>query len=560
MDVPASVETTPATCRLRRRFCAAAALSVLAARAGRSPFFSGLDKYVAQLIARSVLEHAEASAWSSATVWDASGKHRIELQLVAPRAAAHDCTRVADGSEASLVLFRCTAEALRRISFCEQVRQEISLLSRIHHAHICPVMGGACVTCLPQALREPGTHIALLLPSLKSHTPFEARSLPLPTQLRLMAEGASALAYVHGVAGRGIAFSPDALRMKEGHLQLLVKPFCGTVPLQGTDIYSPPEVLRAVGSRGAETSADVYSFAIVMLELFAGEGWRSVGMGPTLDTIPQSGVPEWLRALLMHCWSEDATARPTMQAVETRLRCGVIETVFHDEGTRSFWLQRFGERLTICFGELCSAIAEYLAPTELPHRWRLCLGWLLGYDLPPRRVPSRYFAYVMEQDCDEEAETPSPILDAPLEFDRLLAVDVERLGQVLPILTAAELLPLVELCQQGWFVGRVAVDAACRALIHRKRDGQFLVRLSPATGAVVLSTFKGKSSTVVHRRITRDATTGLYGFGSTVRVWAPTVQALVEQAAQQLNLDIHSSSYSPGSLAQYLSTDCNYTD
>jgi serine/threonine protein kinase len=117
-----------------------------------------------------------------------------------------------------------------------------------------------------------------------------------------------------------------------------------TMTCVGTPIYMAPEVLTR--NKYSE-KADVYSFGIVLLELFTGRLAYSepefaamhiaqltyqiahVGVRPSVD-----GIHPMVRQLIVDCWHEDPAFRPSFSEIVTRLNRiskMKMEVLFHSK-------------------------------------------------------------------------------------------------------------------------------------------------------------------------------------------------------------------------------------
>jgi serine/threonine protein kinase len=88
---------------------------------------------------------------------------------------------------------------------------------------------------------------------------------------------------------------------------------------EGTPIYQAPEWLA--GDKELRPSIDVYSYGVLLFELFTGvdantEKFRTDGITGFRPEFPASlKLPPPLVGLIQTCWAQDRTARPTFQQI-----------------------------------------------------------------------------------------------------------------------------------------------------------------------------------------------------------------------------------------------------
>lgn len=101
----------------------------------------------------------------------------------------------------------------------------------------------------------------------------------------------------------------------------------GTAPAMGTASYMAPDV---VNGEKYEAADDVYSYGILLHEIFTGcvpyKGFRAMqvmfrvsaeGLRPSSDW--DSAIPDVVRQLIMDCWAQERTKRPTFDKIIERL-------------------------------------------------------------------------------------------------------------------------------------------------------------------------------------------------------------------------------------------------
>lgn len=161
-------------------------------------------------------------------------------------------------------------------------------------------------------------------------------------KLRLAIEIASGISYLHArnvlhrdLKSDNIFVDEDGAHAKVGDLGLAkVRSSEASVAVStvGTMIYMAPEMLRG---EPYSSAADVYSFALVVYELYAAQrpfplNWdfhtmkqrvASKGERPDLTTLT---IPPILSDTLQRCWAMDTTRRPPMKAVVESLRALLV--------------------------------------------------------------------------------------------------------------------------------------------------------------------------------------------------------------------------------------------
>lgn len=93
----------------------------------------------------------------------------------------------------------------------------------------------------------------------------------------------------------------------------------------GTPAYMAPELLR---NRAYNKSVDVYSFGILLFEIFSGEipfraydveGINRAVCNGERPRIPTLDTPIEIRELMEDCWDQNATRRPSFSIITQRL-------------------------------------------------------------------------------------------------------------------------------------------------------------------------------------------------------------------------------------------------
>ncbi|KAK8898251.1 hypothetical protein M9Y10_000529 [Tritrichomonas musculus] len=113
-----------------------------------------------------------------------------------------------------------------------------------------------------------------------------------------------------------------------------------TVGFKGTPIYTAPEIWLF---NEFSKSGDVYSFSIIVYELFVcEEPFKDFGLNTLYSKVIVAGerpefkhpIPRCYRDLITRCWSPDPNARPTFQDIVKELRTNkefIIDTIDESE-------------------------------------------------------------------------------------------------------------------------------------------------------------------------------------------------------------------------------------
>ena len=103
--------------------------------------------------------------------------------------------------------------------------------------------------------------------------------------------------------------------------------------MAGTPAWTAPEVLR---SETYNESADVFSFALCVLEIFQKEmPWQGINPMEVAVQVAQKGarpplpktMPKPVQKLVKQCWSQAPAERPSFHAA-----CGELEQIAADSG------------------------------------------------------------------------------------------------------------------------------------------------------------------------------------------------------------------------------------
>eukprot|EP01105_Mastigella_eilhardi_P009839 TRINITY_DN2303_c0_g1_i3.p1 TRINITY_DN2303_c0_g1~~TRINITY_DN2303_c0_g1_i3.p1 ORF type:complete len:585 (+),score=126.23 TRINITY_DN2303_c0_g1_i3:67-1755(+) len=382
-----------------------------------------------------------------------------------------------------------------------------------------------------------------------SYAPVELKSylacgLPLPKKLQIAHETALGVSWLHGITNMVHRdLKPANLLLDEKlHVKVadfgfaeLFRPDNRQAQLKGTEVYTAPECWRCEPSTKA---ADVYSFGLVLWELYTGAnpyeqycrprsgGDGSGSSGGGFDRarfiaevvykgfrpqIPQT-CPPALRDLMCRCWADDPLQRPSMAEVRHDLEHLIVQSCVASAEAQDFWLKHFHRCEEKGFLNECVTWKDF----------RHALADELG--LPPDDPLLKKLQQIICPNITKGIDL--------LRFDMLS----KWFGTFFTQAGVGLIKEMGILADEDWFARDAPRDRVEQWLTDRD-DGFFFVRLSstdPAHTPFTLS--KRKNNATVHRRIRRLE----YGFQSnpphrycleTSRppVFARTLVGLVEQ-------------------------------
>lgn len=255
-------------------------------------------------------------------------------------------------------------ELLRRTSSeRDNFRQEMMLLSELRHPN-CIMLMGACKHNSDYVLVTEFMKGGSLADVLRSNSSAVAE---MKVKLSIMLDCAEGLSYLHHASPAILHcdLKPANILLDEDYRHAKIADFglskgagmdgmVGVGSVLGTVMYAAPEVL---GRRGAQTASDIYSFGIVMWEIFTtrlpfghipgmqeqaslsltGGGGATDEVAAQLasqitDTgaavrpsITDDDFPEEYVSLLTRCWANNPDARPTVTSVIECLKAMLSE-------------------------------------------------------------------------------------------------------------------------------------------------------------------------------------------------------------------------------------------
>jgi len=226
----------------------------------------------------------------------------------------------------------------------------------------------------------------------------------------------------------------------------------------GTPLWMAPEVLL---NKEYNESADVYSYGIVLWELFTREDpfpnienfdtmLEAVCRNNERPNIPDN-CPATLKKLIQKCWSPKPNARPTFEEIlhKNMLDKIVIDFTISDEKGRKFWKEHFVEKESVTWEEFFKAFCHFFKITKIPD---------------PKNPQFRCLHAVLQNEHDRNIitiETFSKVCDffGPLESGESFLNAIEQL------------------LKQPWFHGYVSLSEAEKKLEGEKKK-TFMVRFS----------------------------------------------------------------------------------
>jgi serine/threonine protein kinase len=328
----------------------------------------------------------------------------------------------------------------------------------------------------------------------------------------------------------------------------------GQVPI-GTPLTMAPEIMRGAPYN---TSADVYSFAMVLWEILhrkepfeqvdTAEQVRDLVLGrdtgkPYRHSINPT-LPRQLRQLVTSCWAEDPSARPDMDTVIYQLNKALIKIAISDPHGQKFWRKSYGDKENIpwyiegndrTFAPVFYSYFKFDFPklsssTSNESSHYLDSALLTSTDSGSSiKGKGKEVQKEEEEEEKEEKEKENEefhCLEALLAASRnslvheqqILYVNIQRFGELLqwfgPIILPSpgpSFLDRVRaiLCQ-SWFHGHVDQKTA-EGLVERQGPGSFLVRFSSAPGCWTVT--YAEKERVLNVRINRNPNTLKYCLG-----------------------------------------------
>ncbi|KAH3745572.1 dual specificity protein kinase [Pelomyxa schiedti] len=262
---------------------------------------------------------------------------------------------------------------------------------------------------------------------------------------------------------------------------------------KGTALYMAPEVMRL---EEFNEKADVYSFGLILYELFTGEEpfatyndidsfFQAVCIEherPIIAPEIERTLPPTLVALIKRCWDKLANNRPLFPEVLRDLNFSIIECQIEEPQARQFWRDHFYNR-----GQLQEVVPveDFVPFVTAP------FGTVSGEHIS---LFTQFIGTTSKEHVDKN----------------LKVVTMERFNQLgnwfgLFFVPAGRPIfdEIVELKRQVWFAGDIERMQSEVKLVSRK-EGTFLVRVSfNDSKNTPFTVSKVKGTAPVHKRVNR---------------------------------------------------------
>ncbi|KAL6077557.1 serine/threonine-protein kinase STY13 [Balamuthia mandrillaris] len=292
----------------------------------------------------------------------------------------------------------------------------------------------------------------------------------------------------------------------------------------GTPLWMAPEILLG---KPYDSSADVYSFGIVLWELltreqpFAGvtsiEALKKAVCDDSVrPTIPKS-CPIALRDLIEACWRSEPGKRPTFQQMLPKFDEIIIQAVISDLAGQRLWTTHFLELLKVPWLEFVGGFCAFLhmrPPNEGTDVRFACLKSIVAYPLAPE--PEKKNLVKMEDFANMLCWF------GPLEEGKDGVAILQRITTLLA---------------QPWFFGFFSAAEAERAL-NKQRKGTFLIRFSskePGSYSISVLDASARSKLAVkHYRVSHSPGTG-YTIGN---IECKSLEDIVTRYHKELGLKV----------------------
>jgi len=380
----------------------------------------------------------------------------------------------------------------------EDFRREVDIMLNLHHPNILLFMG-ACT--------KPGNLMIVteLMPKGSVEDLIHDSKAPLSFQQRMMfaKETALGMNWLHQLKPIFLHLDLKPANLLVDHnWTVKIADFgmsqvkgAGSGGPVGSPFYMAPEILL---EKGYDEKADVYSFAIVLWEIFTQEEpyngefqsfeelIEGVGLENKRPKIP-SDVTYLLRDTIVSCWDKEPTKRPSFEDLLRKSTFDhiILDYAILDKPGKEFWKSKFLEKDKITFEHFIEAFKDHfkLKPEDLKDNIQLT-----------------YFKVIMAP--DGKHVTLVSFANALEWFGPLLGMNVVEKIQYL--------------LNQKWFHGDISQSEAelllssqKRGKIIQKTTGFWLVRFGDGHGEYFISVVAEKNK-VEHFKITHRTGTLMF--------------------------------------------------
>ncbi len=478
-------------------------------------------------------------------------------------------------------------------------KREVEVLSQIFHPNVCLFMG-ACF--------EKGSMMIVseLLPKGDLEKMLRDKNLDLTLFLRMQMaiEAARGMTWLH--YGDPVFVHRDvkpanflvtdnySIKITDFGLSQATAQGCslrdGKEGARGTPLWMAPEVLEG---KEFSTSADVYSFGIVLWEIFTRKEPFSQfrNYQKFKEAVVKQGVrprippecPPSLAQLIERCWAADPLLRPNMVTILDELENILIDVAIDsgDAAAKDFWRTFHKGRVEVPWEEWSKTLLQFLgvkvpgqptsseqrkmpdSPTADQIRTASKEALQEFSERSPANYQIVYQEFVRRANNPDEKIDPMEVNDDDEEFElreaeRVHTLNLKCLNAVLAYNSGLETKtanletfgtilnyfgPLVDpsapetflermrnLVSKSWFHGDLQTKESER-LLEGRPDGTFLIRYSnKVPGSFTVSKIDGGKTT--HQRVAHKAGSG-FVIGTATHA---TLDDLVEQCSQDMKL------------------------
>eukprot|EP00007_Cunea_sp_BSH-02190019_P005479 CAMPEP_0174229626 /NCGR_PEP_ID=MMETSP0417-20130205/530_1 /TAXON_ID=242541 /ORGANISM="Mayorella sp, Strain BSH-02190019" /LENGTH=538 /DNA_ID=CAMNT_0015307187 /DNA_START=310 /DNA_END=1923 /DNA_ORIENTATION=+ len=369
-------------------------------------------------------------------------------------------------------------------------KKEVAIMSKLRHPNVLLFMG---------ASTKPGSLmiVTALMPrgSVYDLLHDEANPLPFKRRMKFAKQAALGMTWLHCAKppfihrdlktgnllvdeNWNVCVCDFGLAHVKTHGDKGVRGSYGSI---GTPLWMAPEVLL---DKPYDTSADVYSFGIVLWELltckdpFPGIDTFSMMLDEVVQKQKRPEIPPEcptrLKKLIQACWDADPKRRPAFEKILPLFDEIIVDSIIKDKHGRQMWKKAF------------------LTKDELKEQ----VSW--------KQFVIALTSYWKEKIPRDPDDLRFKCLKALLADNTKEMVTMEAFGRMLEWfgpMTGMDLLDRVmDLLKKSWFHGEISAEEAEKALENQKK-GAFLVRFSARDPGSFAITALGSGGKVKHFRV-----------------------------------------------------------